>query len=68
MDELDNRIMSLRWRSENRSDGETSCTSFWRRAVRNRRCRQTWLYMHNIFKKIPEREGDVAEKDSGDKL
>ena len=26
------------------SEGETSCTSFfWRRAVRNSRCRQTWL-------------------------
>ena len=25
-------------------------------------------YMHNVFKKIPKREGDVAEKDSGDKL
>ena len=23
------------------SEGETSCTSFWRRAVRNSRCRQT---------------------------
>ena len=25
------------------SEGETSCTSLWRRAVRNSRCRQTWL-------------------------
>ena len=25
------------------SEGETSCTSFWRRAVRNSRCQQTWL-------------------------
>ena len=25
------------------SEGETSCTSFWRRAVRNSRRRQTWL-------------------------
>ena len=25
------------------SEGETSCTSFWRTAVRNSRCRQTWL-------------------------
>ena len=26
------------------------------------------LNMHNVFRKIPRREGDVAEKDSGDKL
>ena len=25
------------------SECETSCTSFWRRAVRNSMCRQTWL-------------------------
>ena len=26
------------------------------------------LNMHNVFRKIPKREGYVAEKDSGDKL
>ncbi len=26
------------------------------------------LNMHNVIRKIPRREGDVAEKDSGDKL
>ena len=26
------------------------------------------LNMHNVFRKIPRREGDVTEKDSGDKL
>ena len=50
------------------SEGETSCTSFWRRAVRNNRCRQTMkhgydaLNMRNECRKIPRRDGDVAEK------
>ena len=50
------------------SEGETSCTSFWRRAVRNSRCRQTMkhgydaLNMRNECRKIPRREGDVAEE------
>ena len=50
------------------SEGETSCTSFWRRAVRNSRCRQTMkhgydaLNMRNECRKIPRRDGDVAEK------
>ena len=68
MDELDNRIMALGWRYESRSDAETSCrpTSFWRRDVRNSRCRQTHGYdvlnMRNVFRKIHRREGDVAEE------
>ena len=50
------------------SEGETSCTSFWRRAVRNSRCRQTMkhgydaLNMRNECMTIPRREGDVAEE------
>ena len=44
------------------SEGETSCTSFWSR------CRQTMkrgydeLNMRNECRKIPRREGDVAEE------
>ena len=50
------------------SEDETSCTSFWRRAVHNSRCRQTMkhgydaLNMRNECRKIPRREGDVAEE------
>ena len=52
------------------SEGETSCrpTSFWRRAVRKSRCRQTMkhgydaLNMRNECRKIPRREGDVVEE------
>ena len=49
------------------SEGETSCTSFRRRAVRNR-CRQTMkhgydaLNMRNKCRKIPRREGDITEE------
>ena len=37
---------------------------FRRRAARNSRCRQTWLRCveHAQFRKIPRREGDVAEE------
>ena len=47
------------------SEGETSCASFWRRAVRNSRCAKHGydaLNMRNEFRKIPRREGDVAEE------
>ena len=50
------------------SEGETSCTSFWRRAVRNSRCRQTMkhgydaLNVRNECRNIPRREGDVVEE------
>ena len=52
------------------SEGETSwrSTSFWRRAVRKSRCRQTMkrgydaVNMRNECRKIPRREGDVAEE------
>ena len=67
------RWMSLT-RAECHSDGgprggsEVSRTSFWRRAVRNSRCRQTMkhgydaLNVRNECWKIPRREGDVVEE------
>ena len=44
----------------------TSCTSFWRRAVRNSigaaKHGYDALNMRNVFRKIPRREHDVAEE------
>ena len=48
VDELDNRRMSLRWGSESREQ----IRDFGYGA----------LNMRNVFRKIPRREGDVAEE------
>ena len=68
MDELDNRRMLLKWRSERRERRrkvvyfilEKSCSQQYR-------CRKTWLRRVEhaqciTFRKIPRREGDVAEE------
>ena len=48
------------------NQGDTSCTSFWRRAVRNSigaaKHGYDALNMRNVFRKIPRREHDVAEE------
>ena len=73
MDELDNRIMSLRLRSESR-ERRRDCMHF----ILEKSCSQhaagaakygyDALNMRNVFRKIPRREGDVAEEDSGEEL
>ena len=68
MDELDNRRMSLRWRSESRGRSrkfvyfilEKSCSQQYR-------CRKTWLQRVEhaqciTLRKMPRGEGDVVEK------
>ncbi len=67
MDELDNRRMSLRLRSESRERRrdfvyfilEKSCSQ---RAVGAAKYGYDALNMRNVFRKIPRMEGDVAEE------
>ena len=56
------------------SEGETSCTSFWIRAVRNSRCRQTMkhgydaLNMRSECRKFLVGRAMSRKKDSGEEL
>ena len=67
MNELDNRRMSLRLRSESRERRrdfmyfvlEKSCSQH---AVGAAKYGYDALNMRNVFRKIPRREGDVAEE------
>ena len=67
MDELDNRIMALRWRYDSR-ERRRDFMYF----ILEKRCSQPTvgaakhgydaLNMRNVFRKIPRREGDVGEE------